>query len=203
MTAPIHHTQPRRSLLLTLAASILLPVPAGAAGQRYRLDPEATRVGFTFTLNGALQSGTMPVRHADIRIDPTRLATSSVDVRLDVGRARTGIGFVTATLIGPEMLDARRFPEIRFRSTTIRLGAGGRLSDGARITGDLTLHGVTRRLTFDADIYRPRGSAADDLSQLSVHLRGHLSRAAYGLTAYAEMVADTVGLNIDATIHAA
>ncbi|AVO37046.1 YceI family protein [Pukyongiella litopenaei] len=203
MTAPLHHRLPRRTLLLALAACMVLPVRAGAAARRYRLDPGATRVGFTFTLNGTPQSGTLPVRQADIRIDPARLTASSVDVRLDAGRARTGIGFVTTTLIGPQMLDARRFPEIRFRSTAIRPGAGGRLSDGAGITGDLTLHGITRPLTFAADLYRPRGSAADDLSRLTVHLRGHLSRAAFGLTAYADMVGDTVGLSIDAAIRAA
>jgi polyisoprenoid-binding protein YceI len=44
-----------------------------------------------------------------------------------------------------DVLAARRFPEILFRSSTVT-----RTGERARIAGELTLHGVTRALSFDA-----------------------------------------------------
>ena len=51
---------------------------------------------------------------------------------------------VQARMQGPEVLDGSRYPDIRFASTRIDLGG----ADQWRVTGDLTLHGVTRPLTF-------------------------------------------------------
>jgi polyisoprenoid-binding protein YceI len=51
---------------------------------------------------------------------------------------------VQARMQGPEVLDSARYPEIRFASTRIE-PAG---VDEWRVTGDLSLHGVTRSVTF-------------------------------------------------------
>lgn len=100
------------------------------------------------------------------------------------------------------MLDAGNHPIVRFRSTRIRLGAKGRISEGARIEGDLTLRGVTRPISLNAVLSRPSGSAPDDLSVLFVDLDGQLSRASFGASGYPDLVADTVELDIHAEIRA-
>ena len=51
---------------------------------------------------------------------------------------------VQARMHGPEVLDSSRYPDIRFAST--RVDPDG--TDQWRVTGDLTLHGVTRPLRF-------------------------------------------------------
>lgn len=193
----------RRRLLATLSAALLAPQALRAAPLPYRLVPEATDVRFTFLLNGQPQQGRLPVRAARIRIDPQNLARSQADITLDARRARTGLIFATEALKSPGILDTARFPDIRFRSTRIRLGPDGRLSGGAQITGDLTLRGTTRPITLQAALYRRPGTAPDDLRDLDVHLSGHLSRAAFGATGYANLVADRVGLAVRARIRQA
>lgn len=194
----------RRRLVLSAVAAALTGACAGALGAaptRYRLDTSASRVGFRFVLNGAEQAGTMPVRQAEIVVDPDNLAASRVDVSVDVRGAQTPFGFATRALLAPEVLDADTFPTIRFVSRSVRLGPDGRLSGGAEISGQLTVRGVTRPVTLRADLYRARGSAPDDLSELQIHLGGEISRTAFGATGYPALVQDTVGLDIVAVIR--
>ncbi|MEL6618402.1 MAG: YceI family protein [Pseudomonadota bacterium] len=190
----------RHLLALGLAA---LARPGWAAPVPYTLRGDASTITYTFTLNGAAVKGTVPVDRADLRIDPQNLAASTADVTADVRRARTGLIFATDALKSPSVLDAARFPTARFTSSRIILGPGGRLSGGAAIEGRLTLRGVTRTVRFQADLFRAPGSAPDDLRNLSVALRGQINRRDYGATGYADLVADTVGIEINAEIAAA
>ena len=194
----------RALFALMLGALMLasLPVLLMAAPTRYRLEAKSSQVGFSFTLAGALQKGTMPVSKAVILVDPDNLRASRVDISVDVARARTPLPFARNALIGPDVLDAARYPTIRFVSTKVQLAADGRLSGGAKITGKLTMHGVTRPVTLEAGLFRTAGSAPDDLSNLTVQLKGQISRSAFGATGYKDLVADTVGLNIVAEIRA-
>lgn len=195
------HRPDRRLFLAFAGAAVLLPARLRAAPRPYRLLPDQSRVGFIFFIGGGPQSGTMPLRSADIVIDPNRLAASRVAVELDVTRARTGSFLATQAMTGPEVLDAKRFPTIRFRSTRIRLARDGRLSGGARIDGELTIRDVTRPVSLAANLYRTAGSAPEDLDRLSIRLTGAVSRKAFGAGGHADLVQDRVELDVQAVIH--
>ncbi|MCI5097618.1 MAG: YceI family protein [Rhodobacteraceae bacterium] len=195
------HRPDRRLFLAMAGATALFPARLWAAPRAYRLLPDQSRVGFNFFVGGGKQSGTMPVRSADIVVDPNRLAASQVAVELDVTRARTGIFLATQAMTGPEVLDAKRFPTIRFRSTRIRLAQDGRLSGGAQIDGELTIRDVTRPVSLAANLYRTAGSAPEDLDQLSIRLTGTVSRKAFGASGHADLVEDRVELDVQAVIH--
>ncbi|WP_299691154.1 YceI family protein [uncultured Tateyamaria sp.] len=189
----------RHLLAIGLAA---LARPTFAAPTPYRLGPNGATITYLFTLNGGQVKGTVPVGRADLRIDPDNLAASTADVTADIRRARTGLIFATEALKSESVLNAARFPQARFTSTRVTLGAGGRISDGATIDGDLTLRGVTRPVRFAAELYRKRGSAAGDLSALDVRLQGRINRSDFGATGYADLVDDSVGIDIRADIVA-
>lgn len=188
--------------LVTVFLASSFPEILSAAPTRYQLDAKASSVGFTFTLGGGPQKGAMPVSKAKIIVDPANLSASRVDISLDVAGARTPLPFARKALTGPDVLDVARYPTIRFVSTKIKLAADGRLSGGAQITGRLTMRGVTRPVSLAASLFRARGSAVDDLSVLTVQLKGQVSRSAFGASGYGDLVADNVGLNITAVIHA-
>lgn len=189
----------RRALLLTVAA---LATPALARPQTYVLDPDASSVGFSFRISGALQQGSMPITRADLVVDPTDLAASTADVIVNPARARTGFFFATDALKSKSVLNTADYPDIRFVSRRVTLAPSGRLSDGATLSGDLTIRGITQDITLDAALFRAAGSAPDDLRELSIRLSGEISRARFGATGYAQLVDDTVTLNIAATIRA-
>ena len=187
---------------LTVLLACFLPDALMAAPTRYQLDAKASEVEFSFSMTGTLQKGTMPVSKAVILVDPANLTRARVDISVDVTGTRTPLPFARQAMIGPLVLDANRYPTIRFVSTGVKLAPDGRLSGGATITGKLTVHGVTRPVTFQAGLFRAPGSAPDDLSNLTVKLKGQISRSAFGASGFSDLVADTVGLNITGVIHA-
>jgi len=186
------------AFLLLLAA----PMDVTAAPTKYLLDANGSRIEFIFIMGGGRHKGIMPVAKSLIIVNPTNLTLSRVDISLDVAGVRTPLPFVKPALVGPKVLDATRYPTIRFVSNRVTLGPGGRLSDGAKISGKLTMHGVTRPVTFNAGLFRAPGAAPDDLSELSIKLSGQVSRSAFGVTGYRDLVGDTIGLNISAVIRA-
>ncbi len=191
----------RRHALLALLAAPM--TPALAAPVSYRLDTKASNVQFTFSIAGLMQTGTMPVKSAQITVDPLRLEDSRFQVVLDAASAKTSLDIAARAMAGPEILDTDRFPKITFATTSVQLAADNRLSLGATIRGNLTLRGITHPVQLNAELYRPRDTAPDDLSTLSARLSGQISRSRFGASGYADLVADAVGLDITAVVHAA
>ena len=195
----MEHSITRRSLI---AASLaLLANPVFAAQRRYELDTRKADITYTFLLNDKPVKGVVPLESAKVLIDPNDLGNSTASVTADIRRARTGLIFATDALKSASVLNAKRFPFASFTSRKVRLGPNGRLSGGARIEGDLTLRGQTRPINLAADVFRAPGSAAQDLSNLTVKLAGQLSRAAFGATGYPKIVADNVRLDITVNVR--
>lgn len=184
--------------LATLLLLLLLPAVAAAAPQAYRLDPAASTVTFDVTFGPDLITGTMPILSADMTLDFDRPADSRVAVTLDAAGAGASFPFATQALKGPTVLATTAHPRITFETTAFRAqpGPGAR----AEIDGQLTIRGVTRPVTLDAQIFR---RAEGDLSTLSVHLDTAVSRAAFGAEGWSDMVGDEVRIHIVARIDRA
>lgn len=189
----------RRLLILSMAA---WACPAIARPTRYVLDPDRSRVGFTYRLSGALQQGEMPISRATLMVDPDNLSASTADVIVTPAGARTGFFFATEALKSASVLNTDAYPDIRFVSTAVRLAPSGRLSDGAALIGNLTVRDKTQQISLDTSLYRQPGTAPNDLRVLTVRLAGEISRSSFGATGYSDLVDDPVGLDIRATIRA-
>lgn len=57
-------------------------------------------------------------------------------------------------------------------------------------------------VTLKAQLFRPQGSSADELDQLTVKLSGRVNRSDFGATGWADMVGDEVRITITARIDA-
>jgi YceI-like domain len=68
---------------------------------------------------------------------------------------------VQTRMLGPEVLDSAKFPEIAFTATTI--GAAG--ADRWTVTGRLTIHGQTRPITFSVALRDGHYLGTVDLKQ--------------------------------------
>lgn len=178
-----------------LAALILAAAPALAKPVPYLLEPDESSVGFETDFGPDLITGAMPVKSAKLVLDFDAVSNSRIDVALDVVNAHASFPFAAQAMKGPKVLDSMNFPEMSFRSTAIH-----RDGDGARVDGDLTIRGVTRPVTLQANIYRQKGTEAGDLRQLTVQLKGTVRRSEFGATGWSDMVGDEVRLNILARI---
>lgn len=144
----------------------LAPAPrARAAPRRYLLDPAQSRVEIhvgkagLFGFAGHAHEVVAGAFRGSATLDPDRPAASTVDLTFDAAALRvTGQGEpaddvpkVQAAMLGPECLDAGRFPTVRFVSTGVAEAGPARQSEDGRdftVAGALTLHGVTRPLTL-------------------------------------------------------
>lgn len=187
----------RRRQVLLAGAGMLWAGSAAAALHDYRLDLARSRFEFLYRLSGVERVGRMPALSATLRLDLWQLARSSVEVVMDAAHADAGLPFATSAMLGPDVLDAARFPTIRFASR----GISGTLN-AARVAGDLTMRGVTRPATFSAQVYRQAGEAPDpEHRRLTVLLNGTVSRGAFGAAGFSDLVDDAVAFRILARIE--
>jgi len=187
----------KRVITTALGLCLALTLIAGplAAATRYVLDPEGSNVDFYYRFSGNEVQGTIPVTSTELFLDFQNVTNSRVSVTLDVTGARAGFVFATQAMKGPTVLDAENHPEIRFQAT--RFLQSGNI---ALVSGQLTLHGVTRPITLRAQLFRAQGTQDQDFSRLVVRMTGALSRQAFNATGYKDLVGDEIRLDITAAL---
>lgn len=187
----------RKLAALWLILSVLgVALPAAASPDKYALDAAESVVNFQTDFGRDHINGRMPIASADLSLDFSRVANSTVAVVLDAASSQASFPFAAQAMKGPKVLDTRRFPQITFQSTSVR-----KSGDGAVIEGNMTIRGQTRQAVLTANIWRQRGTVAGDLRHLTVRLVGAISRSAFGATGWADAVGDEVRFDILARIQ--
>ena len=184
--------------LISILALVLTAGSAMAAPQAYHLQPDLSSVGFETDFGPDKITGTMPVSTADLTLDFAHVAACKVAVTLNAAGAEASFPFAAQAMKGPKVLDAAEFPQISFVSTAVKAEA-----QGATVSGNITIRGVTQPASFHAEIYRQQGTVEGDLSHLTIRLTGAVQRSAFGAVGWQDMVGDEVRLNILARIERA
>ncbi|HVC47256.1 MAG TPA: YceI family protein [Terracidiphilus sp.] len=81
-----------------------------------------------------------------IVLDQADISKSSVDVSIDVSGVDTGDGMRDTDLKGPNFFNVAQFPRANFVSTSVAKAPGG-----LAVSGNLTLHGVTKPIVLQVD----------------------------------------------------
>lgn len=142
--AALQHHDTARSCCAALAAALLcilaLSWAGSAAAGEWRLAPEASRLGFTATVERLPLEGRFGQYEAGIRFDPRRPEGGRLLVTVALASVEAGSADVNGMLASPAWLDTTRHPTATYRAETIdRTGA-----DSFTARGTLTLKGVTR-----------------------------------------------------------
>ena len=85
-----------------------------------------------------------------IKYDAANPSASKVSVSIQAGSVNTNHAKRDAHLKSPDFFNAGEFPEITFVSTKVAPGTDG----SAKVTGDLTMNGVTKSVTLDARVVK-------------------------------------------------
>jgi polyisoprenoid-binding protein YceI len=92
--------------------------------------------------------------------------------------------------------EVQKYPTMTFRSTKIESGGADKL----KITGDLTIRGVTKPVTLDVEgPSKPINDGQGHL-RMGVSASGTLNRADFGMTGYQGVLGNEVQLTIDAEL---
>jgi polyisoprenoid-binding protein YceI len=169
-------------------------VPTGT----WTVDPAHSKVGFAVKHMGiATVRGEFTDFRGTLEIDQD-LASAKVYGTVATESVDTNEPQRDDHLRSPDFFDAARFPELRFESTTIE-----ELDDEEfRITGQLTIHGVTNEVVLHADV---QGTDIDPWGneRVGLEVSGQLSRSDYdmkfnqALGSGNVLVADKVKLALD------
>ncbi|MBK5265763.1 MAG: YceI family protein [Alphaproteobacteria bacterium] len=168
------------------------PDPARVQAGTYAVDPEHTQVAFTVNHLGFTNYvGLFGSATGSMTIDPAQPEKASLSVEIPLKEMYTTSAKLNEHVQGPDFLDVPKFPTAKFESTSIKV-------DGttAEITGNLTLHGVTKPVTLDAEF---TGAGTQPMSKkLNIGFSGAtaIKRSDFGIDKYVPLVSDNIGLSI-------
>ncbi len=140
-----------KGITFVLAAVVTLLVlhsqDSRAEAVVYDIDPDHSQVIFKVKHLGISNvTGQFDLFNGSYSFDEENLANSSVETEIVASSINTNKKKRDDHLKSDEFLDVEKFPSITFKSKEVK-GSG----DELQIVGDLTIHGVTKEVTLDAD----------------------------------------------------
>ena len=210
----------RLALPLTIVAlavavpTVIAQAPAGVPGApdksrvaagTYAVDPSHTLVVWEVDHFGFSDyTGIFGDVTGTLTIDPANPAAAKVDVTIPVAKVTTASAALTGHLLragkdggkpdffGPAPADAK------FISTRVVLDDDG---DEAKVTGDLTLNGVTRPVTLDVDFHGAGANPYNKKATVGFEAEGKIRRSDFGIAYGIPLVSDEVELKIHAAFE--
>ncbi len=163
-----------------ILAALLAAVPALAlaAPTAWNVDPSHSQVGFAVKhLVISNVRGEFKSYQGKIALDEADVSRSTVEATIDVNSVDTQVADRDAHLRSPDFFDVAKYPTMTFRSTRVAKAGKDRL----KVTGDLTLHGVTRPVVLDVTTTPAvKGMYGETRRGFSASTR--ISRKEFGLT---------------------
>jgi polyisoprenoid-binding protein YceI len=197
-------------LILTASAALLLAgasLPALAQATHnptevqagsFAVDTNHTQIGFTLSHMGFSNfTGRLSETTGTLTLADGDHSASKLSVTVPAKTFSTSIAKLDGELTSADWFDAAKFPTITFTSTKVTPTG----PDSATITGDLTLHGVTKPVTLTAHFV---GAGANPLSKkytVGFDATGTVKRSDFGVTKYVPLIGDEVELSLHAAFE--
>ncbi len=187
----------RTSITVSIALAILLAGPGVTYAEAVLYTPDRwhTRIYFTVSHMGLSNYGGRFVEY-DIKFmfDEENMENSSVEVIVPVSGIDTFSPELNAKMPNPEFFDTQIHPSIHFKSTAIEQHD----ATTARMTGDLTIKGVTLPITFDVTFNGQVMHPYFKLNNVGFTAVATLDNRAYGVNPLPDwMLAPTVEVRIE------
>ncbi len=172
------------------AEAIEFNAPSG----EYAPDPNHRYITFTYVHQGYSKpwlrwrdwTGTLDWNAEDS-------ASSSVDVTINVNSIDTGVDIFDGHMKGENLFDAANHPEITFVSTGVeKTGA-----DTGKITGDLTIKGITKPVTLNAKFNKGQFEERGGIYKLGFSATTSVNRSDFGITYGVPVISDQVDIVIE------
>jgi polyisoprenoid-binding protein YceI len=129
--------------LAAVLAAALSAAPARAAEQ-YTVDPMHSAISFKISHLGlSWVFGTFKDLSGTFTIDPENAAKSAFALTIKADSIDTSNVKRDEHLRSPDFFNAKQFPTLTFKSTAVKA-----IDGGFEVTGDFTMHGETKPLTF-------------------------------------------------------
>ena len=131
-----------------------------------------------------------------LTLDPSDVTRSIVDATIDAASINTREPQRDAHLKSADFFDVEKFPTLSFKSAKVEKRAEGELG----VTGELTIHGVTRTVVFDVEGPTAPGKDPWGNTRIGLSATTKINRKDYGLTWNAALETGGILVGDDVTI---
>jgi polyisoprenoid-binding protein YceI len=177
----------------TIIAALLISSAATTFAQTWTVDKAHSRLGFNVThLSIAELGGTFNSIDAKITSAKPDFSDAVVELTADINSINTDNEQRDGHLKSADFFDAEKFPTLTFKSTSFK-----KVSDKKyKVSGNLTLHGVTKPVVLDAVL---NGTSTNPMSKKTIagfKITGTIKRSDFGIatTTPTAMLSDEVAL---------
>lgn len=168
---------------------------AQVEGGQFSVDKNHAKIIFSTTHFGfSTYYGLFNDFDAKLSFDPKDPAKSALKVTVNTNGIVTTNPKLDEHLKSPDFFDAAKFPQAVFSATQIKVTGPAT----GTITGNLTLHGVTKPVTLDATF---NGGGVNPMTKayvLGFNATGLIKRSEFGISTFVPVVGDDVTLTISA-----
>lgn len=184
------------TLRLTLAVALLASLAAAARADDYTVDNSHTAVIFSVKhVNFSYTFGRFNKVSGKYTLDPAKPENSKFEVTIAVDSIDTNNPDRDGHLKNADFFNAPEFPLITFKSTKVVPKKEGE-TDILEVTGDMTMHGVTKPVTFKLEKVG-EGQGPGPMGYRSGFVcAAKLKRSDFGMNKVLDMVGDDVAINI-------
>ncbi|MDD2794967.1 YceI family protein [Acidocella sp.] len=167
--------------------------PAAVPAATYTVEPTHTRVLFAVSHMGfTTWYGQFTNVSGTLNLNPKALSSSSFDITIPANTISTSNTKLDGELNSPEWFNTAKYPIIEFKSEKIvRTGR-----DTAKVTGELTFHGVTRPETLDVTFNASGVNILSKQYTVGFNATGHIKRSDFNQKTYIPLIGDDVTLII-------
>jgi len=180
----------KRLLALVVLACASLCV---AETKTWQIDPMHSASQFSVkhlgisTVRGQFMKTTGTVAY-----DPADLSKTQIDVTIDASSVDTRVQMRDNDLRSPNFLDVQKYPTITFKSKKTESAGSGKL----KVTGDLTIHGVTKEVVLDVDGPSAPTPAMGGI-RMGAEATTKINRKDFGVNGAPSMVGDDIQITLD------
>jgi len=160
----------------------------------YKIDAVHSQIGFKIRHLVAKSSGRFTKFEGAITVVAKDTAKTKGEVTIDAASINTGNAARDKHLRGADFFEVEKFPTITFKSTAVKEVEKGKL----QVTGDLTMHGVTKSITFPITNAGTRAGMKPG-SVVAGFIDGALkiNRNDFGIKTYPGVLGDDVEISLD------
>jgi polyisoprenoid-binding protein YceI len=181
--------------VFALISALAMAATAAAQAGTWQIDPNHTAAQFSVrhlgvsTVRGAFTKVSGSAQH-----DPADPSKDSLEATIDASSVDTRVENRDNDLRSPHFFDVQKYPTITFHSKATKVAAPGKLL----ITGDLTIHGVTKEVVLDVD--GPSAAIKDPMGKgqrMGASATTKITRQDFGISAAPGVVGDEITITID------
>ena len=168
---------------------------AARAADRYALDPMHTFVVFKITDVGyAHVVGWFTAVAGELTFDPADVTKSTLKVTIKTASIDTHFARRNKDLMSPDFLNVAEFPEMTFKSTSVERTGDKK----GKVTGELTLLGVTKPVTMDVTFNKIAPNPFNkNTPTAGFEAHTAIKRSDFGMKAEIPNIGDDVDISID------